>query len=81
MMQTAPASPCMNICVLDADRCCTGCGRAVDEIARWGRMSAAEQWAVIARLEEWRGALFVKGSRRYQLEKILEVQTSLPLRY
>lgn len=36
---------------------------------------------VIAGLEEWRGAVFVKGSRRYQLEKILEVQTSLPLRY
>ncbi|MBI4623071.1 MAG: UDP-N-acetylmuramoyl-tripeptide--D-alanyl-D-alanine ligase [Verrucomicrobia bacterium] len=36
---------------------------------------------VIARLEEWRGAVFVKGSRRYQLEKVLEVQTSLPLVY
>jgi uncharacterized protein len=44
----------MNICVLDADRCCTGCGRTVDEIARWGRMSAAEQWAVIARLDRSR---------------------------
>jgi UDP-N-acetylmuramoyl-tripeptide--D-alanyl-D-alanine ligase len=30
-------------------------------------------------LNDWRGAVFVKGSRRYQLEKILEVQTSLPL--
>ena len=28
---------------------------------------------------EWHGAVFVKGSRRYRLEKILEVQTSLPL--
>lgn len=28
---------------------------------------------------EWRGSVFVKGSRRYQLEKILEVQTSLGL--
>jgi UDP-N-acetylmuramoyl-tripeptide--D-alanyl-D-alanine ligase len=34
---------------------------------------------VSAFLSEWRGAVFVKGSRRYQLEKILEVQTSLPL--
>jgi hypothetical protein len=41
----------MNICVLDATRVCTGCGRTLDEIARWGRMSAGEQWAVIARLE------------------------------
>ncbi len=54
MVETAPASPCMNVCVLDADRCCTGCGRTLDEIARWGRMSAAEQWAVIARLDRSR---------------------------
>jgi predicted Fe-S protein YdhL (DUF1289 family) len=46
----------MNICVLDAARVCTGCGRTLDEIARWGRMSAAEQWAVIARLERLRPA-------------------------
>jgi hypothetical protein len=44
----------MNVCVLDAQRCCTGCRRTLDEIARWGRMSAAEQWAVIARLERVR---------------------------
>ena len=36
MVQAAPISPCMNVCVLDADRCCTGCGRTVGEIARWG---------------------------------------------
>ena len=34
---------------------------------------------VSALLPDWRGSVFVKGSRRYQLEKILEVQTSLPL--
>ena len=56
MLQTAPVSPCINICVLDAGRCCTGCGRTVDEIARWGRMSASEQWAVIARLDRLRAA-------------------------
>lgn len=46
----------------------------------------ARQLQIVAALEpiaaflaEWRGAVFVKGSRRYQLEKILEVQTSLPL--
>lgn len=56
MVKSGPASPCMNVCVLDADRCCTGCRRTLDEIARWGRMSAAEQWAVIARLEHVRAA-------------------------
>jgi uncharacterized protein len=51
MTQAGPSSPCMNICVLDSNRVCTGCKRTLDEIARWGRMSAGEQWAVIARLE------------------------------
>jgi hypothetical protein len=44
----------MNVCVLDAGRVCVGCRRTLDEIARWGRMSAAEQWAVLARLERMR---------------------------
>jgi len=34
---------------------------------------------VTAFLADWRGSIFVKGSRRYQLEKVLEVQTSFPL--
>lgn len=34
---------------------------------------------VAAALAVWRGAVFIKGSRRYQLERILEAQTSLPL--
>jgi len=29
---------------------CQGCQRTIDEIAGWGRMSAAEQWAVMDRL-------------------------------
>jgi uncharacterized protein len=52
--QPAPTSPCVNVCVLDANRTCTGCRRTIDEIARWGRMSATEQWQVIARLERER---------------------------
>ncbi len=54
MTAAGPTSPCLNICVLDAHRVCVGCRRTLDEIARWGRMSAAEQWAVIARLERLR---------------------------
>jgi predicted Fe-S protein YdhL (DUF1289 family) len=41
----------MNVCVLDAGKVCIGCRRTLDEIARWGRMSAREQWQVVARLE------------------------------
>jgi predicted Fe-S protein YdhL (DUF1289 family) len=41
----------LNICVLDAGKVCIGCRRTLDEIARWGRMSAGEQWQVVTRLE------------------------------
>jgi uncharacterized protein len=54
MTLAAPTSPCINVCVLDAEGACSGCGRTLDEIARWGRMSAAEQWEVVARLERLR---------------------------
>lgn len=46
----APASPCINVCVLDAGGLCSGCRRSSAEIAGWSRMSAAERWAVIERL-------------------------------
>jgi len=44
----------MNVCVLDAARTCVGCRRTIDEIANWARMSAAEQWRVVDRLERLR---------------------------
>lgn len=43
-------SPCVRRCALDAYRCCTGCGRTIDEIMRWRDMSAAERDVVLARL-------------------------------
>ena len=41
MSEPRPVSPCINVCVLDAQPVCTGCGRTIDEIARWAQMSAA----------------------------------------
>lgn len=40
---------------------------------------ASSAASVAGAFAEWRGAVFVKGSRRYQLEKVIEGQTSLPL--
>jgi predicted Fe-S protein YdhL (DUF1289 family) len=41
-------SPCVKICTLDArSSLCLGCGRTVDEIARWSTMSAAERTRVM----------------------------------
>jgi predicted Fe-S protein YdhL (DUF1289 family) len=37
-------SPCVKICAMDpASGLCRGCGRTLDEIARWGGMSEAER--------------------------------------
>ena len=45
-------TPCVKICTLDAGRqLCLGCGRTIDEIARWGTMSAAERARVMAELD------------------------------
>ena len=56
MDELRPASPCIQVCVLDAAARCTGCGRTIDEIARWSQMSAQEQWAVVMRLARERGS-------------------------
>ena len=56
MSELRPVSPCIKVCVLDAAARCTGCGRTIGEIARWSRMSAAEQWAVVERLARERDA-------------------------
>lgn len=44
-------TPCVKICTLDArSGLCLGCGRTIDEIARWTAMSPAERVRVIAEL-------------------------------
>ena len=45
------SSPCNHVCVVHpAARICIGCGRAVDEIARWIAFSETERTAVMAQL-------------------------------
>jgi uncharacterized protein len=56
-------TPCVNICLLDAHSgLCVGCGRTIEEIARWATMSEAERRTIMAtlparkeRLEEAKG--------------------------
>jgi predicted Fe-S protein YdhL (DUF1289 family) len=46
-------TPCVKICTLDAGRgLCLGCGRTVDEIAAWARMTPAERRSVMDALPE-----------------------------
>jgi uncharacterized protein len=51
-------SPCTNICTLDArSGLCLGCGRTVDEIARWAAMSADDRARIMAELPARRASL------------------------
>jgi hypothetical protein len=44
-------SPCVKTCTLDArSGFCLGCGRTIDEIARWTSMSPAERARVTSDL-------------------------------
>lgn len=44
-------TPCIKICTLDArNGLCLGCGRTIDEIARWATMSASERSRVMGEL-------------------------------
>ncbi|GBU17686.1 hypothetical protein AOPFMNJM_3619 [Methylobacterium jeotgali] len=52
MPATAPSSPCVKLCVLDARTgLCSGCGRTRDEIAAWGSLPEARRLAIMATLE------------------------------
>jgi predicted Fe-S protein YdhL (DUF1289 family) len=47
------SSPCTRVCVVDpVTGLCEGCGRTLEEIARWGVMSEAERRAIMAGLDE-----------------------------
>lgn len=44
-------SPCNKICTLDPQSgLCLGCGRTIDEIARWPAMSETERARIMAEL-------------------------------
>jgi predicted Fe-S protein YdhL (DUF1289 family) len=44
-------SPCTNVCTVDArSGLCVGCGRTLDEIARWSEMSDAERSQIMRAL-------------------------------
>jgi UDP-N-acetylmuramoyl-tripeptide--D-alanyl-D-alanine ligase len=56
------------------------CAGVLDQGDFSRQMQIASSAAIVApRFAAWPGAVFIKGSRRYQLEKVIEGQTSLPL--
>jgi len=46
-------TPCIKVCTLDGQRrLCVGCGRTIDEIARWSAMSDAERRRIMDALPD-----------------------------
>ena len=44
-------SPCVQVCQMDPQRgVCLGCGRSLDQIARWSQMSDADRDRILAAL-------------------------------
>ena len=56
-------TPCLKVCVLEpASKQCRGCGRTIDEIARWGAMSGSERRRVMALLPDRIAAIEARAS-------------------
>jgi predicted Fe-S protein YdhL (DUF1289 family) len=47
MMDVPVASPCVDICRLDARGLCVGCRRTIQEISEWARASEARRREIL----------------------------------
>ena len=46
-------SPCKKICQLtNTTKICTGCGRTIDEIVRWSKMTQYERDKIMKRIQK-----------------------------
>jgi len=43
-------SPCVDVCELDSDFVCIGCGRTIDEVLKWPKYTDEQKKAVLDRL-------------------------------
>lgn len=51
--ETSIETPCIRVCTLHpASRLCTGCGRTLDEIARWITFDGQERTQIMAQLPD-----------------------------
>jgi uncharacterized protein len=49
-------SPCTRVCTIDPDTDrCAGCGRTIEEIARWSRMTDDERRCIMSSLPDRHG--------------------------
>lgn len=50
----AVASPCIKVCVLDARNICVGCGRTIDEITQWSRLTEEQRRLIVDQAQQRR---------------------------
>jgi predicted Fe-S protein YdhL (DUF1289 family) len=56
-----PLTPCIKVCVIDdRTRLCEGCGRTIEEIGRWARLSEDERRIIMAELPKRMARAFSK---------------------
>ena len=48
-------SPCVEVCELDSDFVCKGCGRTINEILKWSEYTDKQKLAVLDRLFDGKG--------------------------
>lgn len=59
-------TPCINVCVIEPETgTCAGCGRTLDEIARWARMTAEDRRRIMSELPG-RMALMTGAADRFE---------------
>jgi len=52
MSQNSISSPCISVCVLDANDICEGCYRSAKEITEWSFMTEEEKLSTIKKMRE-----------------------------
>ena len=57
MIEVPAASPCVDICRLDAQGLCVGCRRTIDEITEWSRATEARRREILRNVAERRPAV------------------------
>jgi len=43
-------SPCVNVCKLDTDFVCVGCGRTIEEVLKWSEYTEHQKTEVLDRI-------------------------------
>ncbi|WP_018632381.1 DUF1289 domain-containing protein [Neomegalonema perideroedes] len=67
-MALNPESPCVNICVMDADSgLCVGCLRSIDEIVAWGGLASEARRALMKALPERKARLGAQALKRLEI--------------